>query len=347
MRGRFHKGEDKWIHINQIMRDRQIGLMALQETHLSPSDTDSLNSLFERNLSIYSTIDPANPSGKGVAIVLNKQMTNVGNIKAEAIIEGRALMVTVPWHANLQIRVLAVYSPNDPTENANFLQTLRDKLAQKPRPDFVLGDFNMVEEAIDRLPHHSDPLNVSDAMADFKNTMGLCDGFRLTHPDVLSYSFHQKSTGSQSRIDRILVPDALLPDLSDWEMDICGLPTDHKLVSVKFSSAKLPYIGRGRWSMPLHALKDKETMDKINSLGKSLAESVELCRFRRSESNNAQVLFKKFKDDVVQVCRERSKKMMPAIERDIEALKSKLFHVLNNNQDPEDEKILAAEMIQE
>ncbi|KAJ7839471.1 hypothetical protein B0H14DRAFT_3458719 [Mycena olivaceomarginata] len=80
------------------MRDKRIGVLALQETRLSHTDTDNLNTLFERSLAIFSAIDPANPSGKGVAIVLNKQMTNVGYAKVDIILEGRALMVTVPWH---------------------------------------------------------------------------------------------------------------------------------------------------------------------------------------------------------------------------------------------------------
>jgi hypothetical protein len=55
-------------------------------------------------------------------------------------------------------------------------------------------------------------------MFTFKNTFNLCDGWRQTFPDTLEYSFLQKATGSQSRLDRILVPFSSLLDLTDWEM---------------------------------------------------------------------------------------------------------------------------------
>ncbi|KAJ7917960.1 hypothetical protein B0H13DRAFT_1459783, partial [Mycena leptocephala] len=80
---------------------------------------------------------------------------------------------------------LAVYSPNNPAENAKFLETLQEKMNHLPRPDFVLGDFNMVEEALARLPHHKDALSVSDAMVKFQIYLGLCDGWRQAYPDSL------------------------------------------------------------------------------------------------------------------------------------------------------------------
>jgi hypothetical protein len=181
-------------------------------------DTDNLNTLFERSLAIFSTIDPSSPNSKGVVTVLNKQMTNVMNVKSDILVEGRALMISVPWHGDLVLRFLAVYSPNDPIENTEFLQIIQEKLKHLPRPDFVFGDFNMVEEALNRLPHHIDPINITNAMLELKDVLGLCNGWRHINPTTLDYSFFQKATGSQSHIDRILVPDESLADTSDWEL---------------------------------------------------------------------------------------------------------------------------------
>jgi exonuclease III len=217
------------------MRDKHIGVLALQETHLSQTETDNLNNFFERNLAIFSSIDPEilNPSAKGVAIVLNKQMTNVSNVQMDVIIEGRALMLTVPWHRDLALRFLAIYSPNNPSENTTFLETLRTKIETMPNADLILGDFNMVEEALDRLPHYRDAQNVSDAMSALQEKLDLCDGWRYIYPDLPNYSFLQNLSGSQLRIDRIYVPFESLVDLSDWEIETCTLPTHHKLVSAK------------------------------------------------------------------------------------------------------------------
>jgi hypothetical protein len=85
-------------------------------------------------------------------------------------------------------------------------------MEKMPNTDFILGDFNMVEEALDRLPHHRDAQNVSDAMSALKEKFDLCDGWQYTYPDFLNYSFLQKSPGSPSRIDRIYVPFGSLVD---------------------------------------------------------------------------------------------------------------------------------------
>ncbi|KAJ7939101.1 Endonuclease/exonuclease/phosphatase, partial [Mycena leptocephala] len=329
------------------MQDRRIAVLALQETHLTDSERDKLNTLFQNTLVIHSSVDPLNPGAKGTAIVLNKRLTNVTNVKEDILIAVRAMMLTVGWHGDLVLSFLCVYAPNNPADNANFLETLKAKLDNSRAPDFVLGDFNMVEDVIDRLPHHKDPINVSNAMFTFKNSLDLCDGWRQTYSDTLQYSFLQKATGSQSRIDRILVPFSSLLDLSDWEIETCALPTDHKLVSVKYSSPKLPFIGRGRWCLPLHILKDKDTLKTIQRLGKTFEDSLERCKFRRTDELNPQILFKKFKDDVIHTCRERAKKLMPAIDKEIETLKTKLEDTLNDASQSEHDRNLMGEAFQD
>jgi hypothetical protein len=66
---------------------------------------------------------------------------------------------------------------------------------------------------------------------------------------------------------------------------------------VTSSNAKLPFIGKERWSLSLHILKDKEAVEQIQKLGKQLEEDSGICEFRRNETDNAQVLYKKFKND--------------------------------------------------
>jgi len=59
MRGR---GADKWRHINQIMRDKKIGILALQETHLTDELAEQMQALFSKRLKIIHTIDPDRPN---------------------------------------------------------------------------------------------------------------------------------------------------------------------------------------------------------------------------------------------------------------------------------------------
>jgi exonuclease III len=69
--------------------------------------------------------------------------------------------------------VLAAYAPNDPVENAQFLYNLEEETRNLNKPDICLGDWNMVEDLIDRLPHHSDHDAPTQAMRELKNRFKL------------------------------------------------------------------------------------------------------------------------------------------------------------------------------
>jgi hypothetical protein len=87
-RGCLHKGEDKWLQINQIMRERKIGILAALETHLSPIDVDYIHHIFSKRLQVYAMIDPTSPQAKGVALVINKEVSNITGIKSKKLIPG-------------------------------------------------------------------------------------------------------------------------------------------------------------------------------------------------------------------------------------------------------------------
>ncbi|KAG1860934.1 hypothetical protein F4604DRAFT_1510869, partial [Suillus subluteus] len=114
----------KWLHINQIVKERKIGILTLQETHLTPEDETLLNETFKMRLRIILSIDPDKPNAKGVAVVINKHTTNSEEIKKHTLIAGRAMLVIVPWHKDNKLVTLVVYAPNDPTKNADFWETI-------------------------------------------------------------------------------------------------------------------------------------------------------------------------------------------------------------------------------
>jgi exonuclease III len=87
MRGR---GGDKWHCINQLLRDKKIGILALQETHLSDQLVDSLETLYHKRIKIFHSCNPNTNNAKGVAIVLNKELTNTYNINTHVLVPGRA-----------------------------------------------------------------------------------------------------------------------------------------------------------------------------------------------------------------------------------------------------------------
>ncbi|KAJ7821067.1 Endonuclease/exonuclease/phosphatase [Mycena leptocephala] len=329
------------------MRNKKIGILALQETHLSPKDVDDVHRLFGKRLQVFATIDPASPQSKGVAIVINKDLSNIIGITEREIIPGRALHLTIPWHADKKMTVLAAYAPNDPVENAQFLYNLEEKTRNLNKPDICLGDWNMVEDPIDRLPHHSDHDAPTQAMRELKNRFKLIDGWRRTYPDTKGYTFLQSATGSQSRIDRILVTERVLNNSSDWIIESSGIHTDHQLVSMRFSDPEMPFIGKGRWVMPLYLLKDKKVMSQVYDLGKLAEFRLEVATNNRTETENPQTIFKSFKDDITLAFRERAKILSSKMDADIKDLKKDLEEVLNDPLMGEDERKEESAGIQE
>jgi len=259
---------DKWEHINQIIRDKKIGILALQETHITEKDIEYLEKKYTR-LKIINSSDPAHPNAKGVAIVINKYKLPWKEASHIEIEQGRALILTIPWHRKSKINILTVYAPNDYNENETFWKSIEDTWNNNtlPIPDMMLGDMNMVEDAIDRLPARRDPENVSKSMASLKESMNLKDGWRTTHPDTIAYSFTQAQNTSppRSRIDRILVTPATLEMSRNWSIDHTAIKTDHRLVTVEIADVDAPGIGRGHWTLPLYTLKNRKLMKEIKN----------------------------------------------------------------------------------
>ena len=173
---------NKWMHINQIIRDKKIGVLLLQEMHMSKTRHDETQKLFWKRLKIFSSEDPENPTGKGgVAIVLNKaliQTKGQENIKTTEIIPGRALLMSIKYRPPEppKLTVLVVYSPNEHGKNKLFwdeIKTFFENHPHIPRPDIMAGDFNVVEDTIDRLPTHPDPPDATDTLDSLKSYLRL------------------------------------------------------------------------------------------------------------------------------------------------------------------------------
>lgn len=72
------RSETKWNHINQVVRDRKIGILLVQESHLSNERKEEVEKLFGRRMKILHSTDPDNPTGKGgIAVMLNRNLLNM------------------------------------------------------------------------------------------------------------------------------------------------------------------------------------------------------------------------------------------------------------------------------
>ncbi|KZP21142.1 DNase I-like protein [Athelia psychrophila] len=329
--------DNKWLHVNQLMREQKIGVLAIQEAHLTTDFVEQISDLFQRRLHIIWS-QGENKNAAGVAFVVNKELANIEKIKLTEIIPGRAAMITLPWNHNRTLRILNIYAPNDQGDSGIFWTEIINEMDKKKidSPDIMMGDFNTVEDSIDRLPNKSDPAGTTEALRTLRGKLNLIDGWRTTNPTEKSYTHFSKTHNTYSRLDRIYATNAIHNTASDWDIAKPAIKTDHKMATVRITNPSMPFIGKGRWSMPIHLLKNKKflTMRDMSTINE------------RTEENNVQHTFERFKHELATNARNLAKAITPKINKDIERLEEEVKTALNEEDKTERDTITEAGILE-
>ncbi|EIW60975.1 DNase I-like protein, partial [Trametes versicolor FP-101664 SS1] len=308
----------------RTIKQNAIGLLLLQETHLTKERQASIKSMFKGRLKILFTEHPESPTRKeGVAVVINKSQMNAANTKVVVVVAGRALQVTVQCLGGDELRVLCIYAPTSDgvAERQGFYQKVEEFYTENPdipKPHLMAGDFNNTEEYLDRIPVAEPDASLA-SLDNLKVSLGLmlADGWRMTHPNTRAYTFH-RGTGANatcSRLDRIYTTCEIFDRAREWNILTPGVKTDHSLVSVQLTMESAPIVGKGRPSFALALLKDKKLakqmkasgIEAIKKLGELEAKGI------RNDENNAQIILYDLKTALLELARAREKEKIPKL----------------------------------
>ena len=248
----------KWTTVMNMLHTEQIRVLALQETHLDEDTTSQIGTVFDKRMMILNSHAPTNPTASaGVAFVLNKEKIKIKKVALKELIPGRATFLSLEWQQEEPLHLLNVYAPNDLQTHPEFWNELEEKWRSLnlPSPTFMLGDFNLTEDPLDRAPTCSDHEPAVSALRDCRQVLNVQDTWRQTHPTDRFFSY-ASANNTLSRIDRIYTRPDMSHLLYDWSIEASQVPTDHKLLLVKYAPADTPFIGKGRWSWPLGLLND-------------------------------------------------------------------------------------------
>ena len=175
--------------------------------------------------------------------------------------------------------IVNIYAPNDRAAHLPFWNRVDEVRQNKgiPKPDFVLGDFNVTEEQIDRFPARLDDQNAIEALRDLRHAWEVHDAWRVAFPSEKTYTYRANTNGGQikSRLDRIYVARQATPMTYDWKITPSPVPTDHWLVAVKYAPKDAPEIGKGRWTLPIRMLNDAKLIEAIIARGIRLQNDLE------------------------------------------------------------------------
>lgn len=303
--------QQKWSTINSTLNQHKLAILALQETHLDQNTVNRLHHSFGGKMDIIFSANPDSPrSTAGVAFVINKKRIAPKQCIIHELIPGRAMFLKIKWHESESTSLINVYAPTHKPSHPSFWAKLRDEHSTHhlPNPDFLLGDFNVTEDPIDRAPVHPDDQATATALRELRLTWNLEDTWRHLHPRECEYTYRATVNGQQiqSRLDRIYIARHLSPLTFDWKFTQSPVPTDHWLVKVKFAPKDAPFIGKGRWTWPLHSLNNEHLLEAVSERGVKLQDDLNHLKSHNTERSisNPLSLWEEFKKDLSAIAKK-------------------------------------------
>jgi exonuclease III len=191
---------EKWAAINCIIYNEQIAILALQETHLDQTLLDQITDCFRKNLEIMNSPLLTNPhASAGVAFIINKALIHPKELTLTEIILGRAIMIRLKWLETCETSIINVYVPHNHEAQPDFWAkaiTNRHTLCLL-LPDFILGDFNVTKDSIDRAPTRQDKPHTSEVIREVCQKWNMQDTWQHMHPDVRCFTYCANIEGEQ------------------------------------------------------------------------------------------------------------------------------------------------------
>ena len=307
MKGRNdHRKRSKWPMVATRMRKERILVLGLQETHLNEEEAEKLNNACPK-LIVLSNGKSKNK--EGVAFALNKDMVKGMQWTHDVLIEGRASKLEIKVEDERTMVIILLYAPNPEKDKVEFFTKLKEKMKHIKNKEniIMLGDFNAVEDELDRFPHREDDKAVMASWKKIKEKYKLVDGWRDQNPLSKEYTFTQPASGSMSRIDRIYINEQLYPYAHNWSQKTSAKISDHEMVTVDILKKGLPYIGEGLWRMYEDDIKNERTIHKIKRELTTTQKAIE--RKESKKEDGIQKLWLETKDEIKRiVIAERKKK---------------------------------------
>src|SRR5437588_9878300 len=106
------------------------------------------------------------------------------------------------------------------------------------------------------------------------------------------------------------------------------------MVTMRYTPWDALFIGKGRWTMPLHLIKNEDLLSKIAECGTRLKAEITRTHIEcidRLESN-LQTLWKEFKDKTEKLAKKAAKECHYKIISHIKALERDIKEINNNSE---------------
>ncbi|CAI5995141.1 unnamed protein product [Closterium sp. NIES-65] len=190
----------------------------------------------------------------------------------------RLARVTIAWRG-VTVTVVATYFPASPTARSPFFRDLlKPFLAAIPAGSHLLlpGDLNIIEDpALDKTSGLGSR-GENDRLMTICSSFNVRDAFRALHPCLREYTFYATAVQESTRIDRILLSNALIHQIHDVRhVGLTKKSTDHwSVVHLQLSAVGDGELGPGLWRLPASQVPRpgvQRWVEQIKSLDKRLS----------------------------------------------------------------------------
>jgi hypothetical protein len=235
------------------------------------------------------------------------------------------MLLTIKWRDKQEIRVLNVYGHNQTMDQCKQWSTIQRFWEENnvPKPDFMVGDFNIVEDKIDRAPMRDafeNPVTL-EAFTNMRESLGVEDSWRRTFPDSRLFTY-VSARHNMSRLDRIYSKPSHNAFMFEWFSGCTTIRSDHDMVAAKFAPADSPEMGTSRWTWPAAMLTNKSVMNYVEERAWQFQEEIKQWEggAERSRTRSADSILKEFKADIKAKAQEVARVAIPKLNNRIKSL---------------------------
>ena len=230
----------------------------LVETHHKDiCDIEAYLHTFSTSFALFQTEAQADDPYAGIIVLVNKRLS-AGN--ASALIPGRIINLKLGnGQENFNFSAVYGYPGGSATlKSLELFIQLLSGIHSSSDNNIILGDFNFVDNDLDRTNRNSSGMNQKDITlanrwTEFVDMMDLSDPFRFRNPRKKMFSYVHTQHGAKSRIDRVYMNEENCPNVLHYKHTPCKWA--HRVVT--FSIREKTERGPGFWKMNTSILSDR------------------------------------------------------------------------------------------
>ena len=153
------------------------------------------------------------------------------------------------------------------------------------------------------------------------------------NPTEIAFTYRAQTRHEriQARLDHIYVSRKAEPFTFDWEIKESAIPTDHAMVSVRYAPKEAPYIGKGRWTLPLSLIHNKKFLEKLAEEGIAFQAQAtrDWIEHTNRQTANIQTCWETYKEEAHKIAKGIAKECVYKINSRIKAIEKDLKQTNN------------------